>query len=103
MDKLTNSTESIPIHSTYLAKDYGRIYIDKIVSLHGVSLSIISDSGAQFTSRFWRSFQRGLGTQVKLSTPSDQADWTIKTLEDMLRAYIIDFRGYWDEHWPLVE
>ena len=38
------------------------------LSLHGIPLFIISDRGAQYTSLFWRSFQKGLGTQVKFST-----------------------------------
>ena len=28
---------------------------------------------------------------------------TIQTLEDILRACVIDLEGIWDEHWPLVE
>ena len=64
--------------------------------------------GSQFTSRFWRSFQEGLGTKVKLSTTfhpqtDGQADRTIQNLEDMLRACIIDFKGNWDKRLPLVE
>ena len=51
---------------------------------------------------------KGLGTKVKLSTvvhhqTDDQAERTIKTLEDMLRHCIIDFKGNWDNHLPLVE
>ena len=32
-----------------------------------------------------------------------QAERTIQTLEDMLRACVIDFRGNWDDHLPLIE
>ncbi|GJU21899.1 putative reverse transcriptase domain-containing protein [Tanacetum coccineum] len=32
-----------------------------------------------------------------------QSEHTIQTLEDMLRAYAIDFGGNWDTHLPLVE
>nr|GEX27886.1 zinc finger, CCHC-type, retrotransposon Gag domain protein [Tanacetum cinerariifolium] len=32
-----------------------------------------------------------------------QSEQTIQTLEDMLRAYVIDFEGNWDDHLPLVE
>ena len=28
---------------------------------------------------------------------------TIQSLEDMVRACIIDFKGYWDKQLPLVE
>ncbi|MDV3181191.1 MAG: hypothetical protein Q8830_03170 [Candidatus Phytoplasma australasiaticum] len=49
-----------------------------------------------------------MGTQVGLSTTfhpqSDrQAKRIIQALEDMLQAYVIDFRGSWDDHLPLVE
>ncbi|WMV32777.1 hypothetical protein MTR67_026162 [Solanum verrucosum] len=49
-------------------EDYNKLYINDIVKLYGVSLSIISDRGPQFTSNFWISFQKGLGTHVNLST-----------------------------------
>ena len=57
---------------------------------HGIPLSVILDRVAQFTSRFWRLFQKGLGTKVKLSIAfhaqmDAQAERTIQTLEDMLR------------------
>nr|GFA98038.1 putative reverse transcriptase domain-containing protein [Tanacetum cinerariifolium] len=32
-----------------------------------------------------------------------QSERTIQTLEDMLRAYVIDFGGSWDVHLPLAE
>ena len=71
-------------------------------------MAIITDRGAQFTAKFWKSFQEGLGTQVKLSTAfhpqtDGQAERTIQTLEDMLRACVLDFGGSWDEHLPLIE
>ena len=75
---------------------------------HGILLYIISDRGAQLTSTFWRSFQKWLGTKVKLSTAfhpqmDSQAEHTIQTLEDMLRDCIIDFKGNWDKHLSLIE
>ena len=89
-------------------EDYARIFIDEIVCHHVIMLSIISDRGVQLTSRFWRSFQRGSGTKVKFSTTfhpqtNGQAECTIETLEEMLRVCIIDFKGNWDKHFPLVE
>ncbi|WMV29758.1 hypothetical protein MTR67_023143 [Solanum verrucosum] len=90
------------------AEDYTKLYINEIVRLHGVPLSIISDRGPKFTSHFWKSFQKGLGTKVNLSTTfhpqmDRQSECTIQTLEDMLRACVIDFKGSWDNHLPLIE
>ncbi|GJW54048.1 retrovirus-related pol polyprotein from transposon TNT 1-94 [Tanacetum coccineum] len=48
------------------------------------------------TSRFWKSLQNALGTQLDMSTTyhpetDGQSERTIQTLEDMLRACVIDF------------
>ena len=88
----------IPFKSTYTTEDYVRIYINEIVSLHEIPLSIISDRGAQFTSQFLKDFQKGSGTHVEFSTSfhpqrDGQEERTIQTLEDMLRSYFIYFKG----------
>ncbi|GJT60223.1 putative reverse transcriptase domain-containing protein [Tanacetum coccineum] len=55
-----------------------------------------------------QSLQNALGTQLDMSTAyhletDRQSERTIQTLEDMLRACVIDFRKGWDKHLPLVE
>ena len=89
VNMLTKSIHFIPIKYTYSAEDYARIFIDEIVCRHGIPLSIISDRGAQFTSRFWRSSQKGLGTKVKLST-IQHPKWMVKRsiLYKPLRIYL---------------
>ena len=108
MDRFTKSAHFIPVKSTYRVEDYAKLYIDEIVIWHGIPLFIISDRRAQVASHFWRSFHKSLGTLVKLSTAfhpqtDGQAERTIQTLEDMLRACVIEFRGNWDDHLPLIE
>ena len=108
VDSLTKSAHFLPVRTTYMAEDYAKLYLKEIVRLHGVPVSIISDRGTQFTAKFWGSFQEGLGTQVRLSMTfhpqtDGQAERTIQTLEDMLRACMIDFGGNWDDHLPLIE
>ncbi|KAH0685662.1 hypothetical protein KY284_016215 [Solanum tuberosum] len=96
--KVTNSAHFLAVKTTDSVEDYAKLYINEIVRLHGVPLSIISDTCPQFTSHFWKSFQKGLGTQVNLSTSfhpqkDGQSEHTIQTLEDMLIACVIDFKG----------
>ncbi|GKF38794.1 putative reverse transcriptase domain-containing protein, partial [Tanacetum coccineum] len=62
----------------------------------------------RFTSNFWRSFQKAMGTQLDMSTTyhphtDGQSKRTIQTLEDMLRAWVIDFGNGWERHLPLIE
>ena len=52
MDRLTKSTHFIPVDTRYTAKKYAEVYFDQIVTLHGVPLTIISDKGSIFVSRF---------------------------------------------------
>ncbi|GKE84503.1 putative reverse transcriptase domain-containing protein [Tanacetum coccineum] len=61
-----------------------------------------------FTSRFWQSLQSALGTQLDMRTAyhpetDGKSERTIQTLEDMLRACVIDFVKGWERHLPLVE
>ena len=65
-----------------------RLYIKEIVSKHGVPVSIISDRDSRFTSRFWRAFQKAMGTRLDMSTAfhpqtDGQSERTIQTLEDV--------------------
>ncbi|GJR32989.1 putative reverse transcriptase domain-containing protein [Tanacetum coccineum] len=58
-------------------------------------------------STVFRSLQKALGTDVNMSTAyhletDGQSERTIQTLEDMLRACVIDFGSSWDQHLPLV-
>ncbi|GJW25838.1 putative reverse transcriptase domain-containing protein [Tanacetum coccineum] len=96
VDCLTKSAHFIPTKATNNIETLTRLYIKEIVSRHGVPISIISDRDIHFTSRFWRSLQSALGTQLDISTAyhpetDGQSERTIQTLEDMLRAYVIDF------------
>ncbi|WMV09884.1 hypothetical protein MTR67_003269 [Solanum verrucosum] len=104
---MAKSTHFLPVKTTHTIEDYAKMYLQEVVTLHGVSVSIISDRGVQFTAQFWKSFQKGLGSKVNLSTafhpPTDeQAERTIQALEYMLRACVIEFKGNWDDH-PLIE
>ena len=108
VDRLTKSAHFIPIRENWKMKKLTQLYIDRIVSRHGIPTSIISDRDGRFTSLAWKQFQKALGTQLNLSTAyhpqtDGQSERTIQTLEDMLRACVIDFKGSWDTHLPLVE
>ena len=97
VDRLTKHARFIPVKSSYSEENYAKIFLDESLFRHDILLSIISDQGTQFTSRFLRSFQKGLGIMVKLSTAfhpqtDGQAEGTIQTLVDMLRECIIYFK-----------
>ncbi|GJX95006.1 putative reverse transcriptase domain-containing protein [Tanacetum coccineum] len=108
VDRLTKSAHFLPMREDYKMERLARLYLNEIVARHGVPISIISDRDSRFTSRFWQSMQEALGTRLDMSTAyhpqtDGQSERTIQTLEDMLRACVLDFGGSWDVHLPLVE
>ncbi|GJZ94347.1 putative reverse transcriptase domain-containing protein [Tanacetum coccineum] len=107
-DRLTKSAHFLPMKKTYSMEKLRQLYLMEVLCRHGVPISIISDRDSYFTSRFWRSLQKALGTNLDMSSAyhpqtDGQSERTIKTFEDMLRACVIDFRSSWDRHLPLVE
>ncbi|GJU15401.1 putative reverse transcriptase domain-containing protein [Tanacetum coccineum] len=80
VDRLTKSIHFLPMHKDYKMDRSARLYLNEIVSRHGVPISIISDHDSRFTSRFWQSMQEALETRLDMN-----------------------FGGSWDVHLSLVE
>ena len=68
MDRLTKSAHFLPVKATYSVAKLVKLYIKHIVCLHGVPVSIVSDRGSVFTSRFWQKLQEAMGTKLDFST-----------------------------------
>ena len=108
VDRLTKSAHFLPMRMTYSMEKLAQLYVKEIVRLHGVPVMIVSDRDPRFTSSFWKSLHKAMGTKLNFSTAfhpqtDGQSERTIQTLEDMLRACMLDFQGSWEKHIPLVE
>ncbi|GJT03307.1 putative reverse transcriptase domain-containing protein [Tanacetum coccineum] len=108
VDRLTKSAIFVPMRETDPMDKLARMYLKEVVTRHGIPVSIICDRDPRFASNFWRSLQNALGTNLDMSTAyhpqtDGQSERTIQTLEDMLRACVIDFGKGWVNHLPLVE
>ena len=64
VDHLTKSTHFLSEKTRYKSHQYAELYIARIVSLHGIPKTIISDGGSQFVARFWEQLHASLGTQL---------------------------------------
>jgi hypothetical protein len=83
---MTNSMEKL-----------AKLYVNKVVRLHGVPMSIVSYRDPRFTSRLWPSVQQALEMKLNLSTTfhpqtDSQSKSTVKILKDLLRACILEFK-----------
>ncbi|GAU32901.1 hypothetical protein TSUD_393220 [Trifolium subterraneum] len=108
VDRLTKSAHFIAIKIGTLVPKLAEIYVEQIIRLHGIPSSIVSDRDPKFTSRFWESLQEALGTKLRLSSAyhpqmDGQSERTIQSLEDLLRACVLEQGESWDSCLPLIE
>ena len=68
VDRLTKSAHFLPVNVEDSLEKLAQLYVDEIVRLHGVPISIVSDRDPRFTSRFLPSLQTALGTRLHFST-----------------------------------
>ncbi|GJR26119.1 putative reverse transcriptase domain-containing protein [Tanacetum coccineum] len=65
VDRLTKSAHFLPIREDGPLDKLARLYLNRIVTRHGIPVSIICDRDGRFTSNFWKSFQKALGTDIR--------------------------------------
>nr|GEV43169.1 putative reverse transcriptase domain, ribonuclease H-like domain, aspartic peptidase domain protein [Tanacetum cinerariifolium] len=107
VDRLTKSAYFLLMREDDSMDKLTKLYPKEVVTRHRIPISIISNRDPRFASNFWRAFQKALGTRLDMSTAyhpetDGQSERTIQTLEDMLRACVIDFGKGWERHLPLV-
>lgn len=68
VDRLTKLEHFSPINMKYSMETFPKLYLDKIVALHGHPLSIVLDRDSRFVGRFWEKLQKGLGTKLHFSS-----------------------------------
>ena len=108
VDRLTKSAHFLRVKTIYRAKKYAELYMDRILCLHGVPKTIISDRGTQFVARFWEQLHTCLGTRLIRSSAyhpqtDGQTERINQILEDMLRACVLTYPQKWDQCLPLAE
>lgn len=98
----------LPIKYTNPLEILAKLHVNVVVCLHEVPASIVPDQDPRFTSQFWPSMQKALRTKLKFNTTfhpqtDGQSERTIQTLEDILRACMLEFKGTWESHLPLIQ
>lgn len=91
----------------YPLQELAELYIDEILKLYGIPSSIMSDRDLRFTLRFWENLQVALGTKKMLGSTyhphtDGQTMRTIQSLEDFLRACVLEQGGAWDIYLSLI-
>jgi hypothetical protein len=107
VDRLTKVAHFIPIKTTYKGSQLADLYLSRIVSLHGVPKTIVSDRCTQFTSIFWKQLHQALGTKLAFSTAyhprtDGQTERVNQILEDMLGACVLAYGTKWEDCLPFA-
>jgi ribonuclease HI len=105
VDRLTKVAHFIPVRTTFGEDKLAKLYIDRIVKLHGIPRRIVSDRGTQFTSRFLKKLHEALGTKLDFSPAyhpqtDGQTERVNQILEDMLRACVLTYGKDWEDNLP---
>jgi hypothetical protein len=95
VDRLTKIAHFLPVRVKYTVAMYAELYIARILSLHGVPKTIVSDRGPQFVSKFWEELHKALDKLLHSSAyhpqTSGQTERVNQILEDMLRTCALEF------------
>jgi hypothetical protein len=108
VDRLSKSTHFITFHTNYNVQKYVGIYIARMLCLHRVPKTIISDRGSQFIAHFWDQLDTSLGTHLIHSSAyhpqmDGQTERVNQLLKDMLRTSVLEHPGSWDQNLPWAE
>src|SRR5262249_42398304 len=108
VDRLTKMVHLAPSHANDNAKDVADCLVNKVIALHGVPQSIVSDRDSKFTSLFWKSLMQRLNIQSKMSSAfhpqtDGQTERMNRTLEQILRMYVEYNQKNWESLLPLAE
>jgi hypothetical protein len=108
VDKLTKMVHFAPTTTEVSAPELAQVFMREVTRLHGVPKSIVSDRDPRFTSNFWKSLWKLMGTKLAMSTAfhpqtDGQTERANRTLEDMLRAYVNYRQDNWDEFLTAAE
>jgi hypothetical protein len=108
IDKLSKSTQFIPVKSTFKAINITEIFMKEIFRLHGIPKMVISDRDVKFTSSFWKELFAGLNTNLNFSMSyhpqtDGQTERMNQIIEDMPRMYVRTKPSKWEDYLHLVE
>lgn len=103
VDRFTKYSYFLPYLESSTAEDLSYTFLRTIVANHGVPEQLVSDRDKLFTSNFWKSLMKQLGTEHKLSTSfhpqtDGQTERTNQTLEQYLRGYV----NYEQDNWVVL-
>jgi hypothetical protein len=98
VDQLTKSSLFLPIKMIDSVDKLTRLYMNEVVRLYRVLVSIVSCQDPRFTSWLWPSIQLVIKIKLNMSIvfhpqTDGRSERTIQALEDLLMLCVLEFGG----------
>jgi hypothetical protein len=108
IDRFSKQAVSIPCQKTTDARKLATMYIYHVYRYFGAPLTITSDRGPQFVSRFWTALGKILGTKRQLSAANHpqtdgQTEVYNQYLQRRLRPFVAYYQDDWSEYLPIMD
>nr|GEW96287.1 putative reverse transcriptase domain-containing protein [Tanacetum cinerariifolium] len=87
MDRLTKSAHFLSMREDDSMDKLTKLYMKKVVTRHGIPISIISDRDPRFALNFWMAFQKALGTRLDMSTAYHLETDGLQAARDCQKSY----------------
>jgi IS30 family transposase len=68
VDRFSKYAHFVPMRHPFTAQKVSKFFMDNIVKLHGMPLTIVSDKDKIFTSQFWKDLFAALDKKLLYST-----------------------------------
>lgn len=108
VDRLTKMAHFVPTTGTVDADALATLFLNHIVSAHGLPDEILTDRGTVFTAEYTRHFLSALHIQQNTTTAyhqqaNGQAERTNSTLEQYLRCFLNYQQDDWADLLPMAQ
>ncbi|CAI7875846.1 unnamed protein product [Closterium sp. NIES-54] len=108
IDKFSKMGHFIPTNATATAEATARLFFDRIITIHGIPATLISDRDPKFTSKLWKELMGLLGTKLAISSAyhpqtDGQTEQLNQVVEQLLRTACKDDVSHWDTQLPTLE
>lgn len=108
VDRFSKYAHFVPLRHPFTAQKVSKVFMDNVVKLHGMPLTIVSDRDKIFTNAFWKDLFAALDTKLLYSTAyhpqtGGQTERVNQCLEMYLRCVVNDAPRKWRSVLPLAE
>jgi hypothetical protein len=108
VDRFSKMAHFIPTKDEAITQEIGRLFFTHVFKHHGLPKDIVSDRDPKFTSKFWRTLWKRMGSKLKMSISfhsqtDGQTERVNLVIQQFLKNYVATDQQDWVDHLELVE